>query len=102
MSRSTTAGRFVAAGPAFDKDDGTGAIALARFNPDSFPDESFDGDGYRFVNPQIVPDVVIRAVAIDSVGRIVVGGTSSGPSLSFYARRFLEHGGSDCRIRNHE
>src|SRR5688572_17435612 len=67
-------GKIVIAGRSGTGTNTTDRVALARFNIDGSPDNSFDGDGlvtYTFA------DTDIEAVAIAPDGKIVVAGRTS-------------------------
>jgi len=69
-------GKIVAAG-SYRGASGSSDTVVARFSPDGVPDPTFDGDGFAFtaVSPQ---NDQAESLAIQSDGRIVVGGTSDG------------------------
>ncbi len=80
----------------------TAQPVVARFEPNGFLDPSFGHDGIvepRWNAPNTVafPAAFIEGVAIDSAGRIVLGGTTalSGSSYDFAVGRLLEDGSPD-------
>ncbi len=87
-------GKILAAGHSFS---GTENFALVRYNSNGSLDNSFDSDGLVTTNfsPENSEDIV-RAMAIQSDGKIVVAGeTSVGSSSQFAAARYNNSGTTD-------
>ncbi|HEX3147871.1 MAG TPA: hypothetical protein VHR66_07285 [Gemmataceae bacterium] len=86
-------GQIVAAG--YSMTGGNADFALARYNTDGSPDTSF-GSGGKIVTPIGAFDDMAYAIAIDSVQRIVVGGSSSDGSVNHFGiARYTPSGALD-------
>ena len=71
-------------------------LAVARYNVDGTPDQTLGGGGFAATDVPFPVVEVARAVAIDSQGRIVVGGTGVVFGHNrFLVARFLEDGSLD-------
>lgn len=88
-------GKIIVAG---GSDNGTAYdFALARFNTDGSPDNSFDGDG-KLTTDISSPAETIRSIAIESSGKIIAAGLS-GSSINNQAL-VLCHYNSDGSLDN--
>jgi uncharacterized delta-60 repeat protein len=76
-------GKIVAVGRAYSGT--TYDFALARYNTDGTPDNSFDNDG-KVITPISVGDDEAHSIIIQSDGKIVLGGTSSFANIFALAR----------------
>lgn len=88
------AGRLVVVGVALDpKGPAPQRAEIARFLPNGELDRSFSGDGFDLI-PWSSGSSSANSVAIDSAGRIVVGGDvfSSVTGFDFAAARYLPEG----------
>jgi uncharacterized delta-60 repeat protein len=89
-------GKIVAAG--YVESGGDHDFALARYNPDGFPDNSFGGDG-SFVTALTSGDEEITSMILQPDGKIVVAGnTFTGPQATnsdFALIRYLSNGTRD-------
>jgi uncharacterized delta-60 repeat protein len=61
-----------------DSPDGTLRLAIARYTKDGLLDTSFNGTGYAVLRPAGFGHVVATGVALQSNGKIVVGGFCAG------------------------
>ncbi len=97
-----TDGKIVAVGSA--QNDATDVdFAIARLNPDGTLDTTFGSNGLRTVGIDLSAPFVDRAtaVAIDSLGRIVVAGTAqagAGTDTDFAVIRLLPNGDLDAEF----
>lgn len=86
-------GKIVVAGSSSNGSDND--FALARYNTDGSPDNSFDGDGKQTIAFGSSGDVAY-AVAMQADGKIVAAGYSSSPSNDDFAvARFNSNGSLD-------
>jgi uncharacterized delta-60 repeat protein/uncharacterized repeat protein (TIGR01451 family) len=90
-------GRIILAGGTFVEGSGGGNIALARYKVDGSLDTSF-GSGGKVIYDLLVP-VSVRAVALQSDGKIIVAGSISFSTymtvVDFYVARFTSSGSLD-------
>ncbi len=88
-------GKIVVAGYSDASDAGFGDMAVARYNPDGTLDTGFGTNGTATVGVAGQTDLAY-AVAIDSQGRIVLGGFGTGvPNEGYAAARFETNGTVD-------
>jgi len=94
-------GKIVVAGQSNLPAPSISDFALARYMPDGTPDNTFDGDGQLTSSPSSGGDYAF-AIAIQSDGKIVVGGISAGSnSISDFAViRYLPNGNLDASFGN--
>ena len=90
-------GRIILAGQTFVEGSGGGNIALARYKVDGSLDTSF-GTGGKVIYDILAP-VSVRAVALQSDGKILVAGSISFSTymtvIDFYVARFTSSGSLD-------
>ena len=67
-------GKIIVAGEKCNSDGSTCGVAVLRYNPNGSLDTSFNGRGYRIDNYGNGADASYRAVALQSDGKIIVGG----------------------------
>jgi uncharacterized delta-60 repeat protein len=88
-------GRIVAGGYAYTATEDQYEFVLARYEPDGRLDRSFSGDGKLRTYFAALNSEAVKAVAIDSAGRIVAAGDSPDSSEGFAVARYEPDGSLD-------
>lgn len=90
-------GRIVAGGTTSGGPSGNRnyEFGLVRYNPDGSLDTSFDGDG-KAITPVLSGDDMLREIALQADGRLVVGGyADNGTNIDFALVRYNTDGSLD-------
>jgi len=88
-------GKIVVAGYSYNGNYEEKDFALARYNVDGTLDTNFDSDGIVTTDIGSSEDDIAQAIAIDSGGKIVVAGYSTGSNYDFALARYNVDGTLD-------